>query len=440
MVGLARLRRPWRLLFSAGLLVAAAVACAQDVQDVRLPGFGPRVFGDRPTVAQMEALGAKLFADPGLSASGKMACVSCHSPAHSFSPPNRLSTQLGGAAMAAPGHRNPPSLMYLQATIGFTEHFIDDEDGHGEDAGPTGGLNLDGRSNSIHEQALIPLFAVHEMANVNPAVLAQRLRRSAYAVDFRSAFSEPGHDVFDAPEQLLGWLTSALEIYQQSAPTFYPFTSKYDAVLRRQASFSPVEARGRDLFNNPAKGNCASCHPGTIRSDGGFPLFTDMGHIALGVPRNPQITANHNLRYFDMGLCGPDRADLAATPEDCGRFKAPSLRNVAGRGSFFHNGRFHGLREVVEFYATRDTNPARWYPRGRDGQVRKFDDLPKHLRTNVNTEAPFLPLPGNKPRLNRTEIDAMVAFLSTLSDGYQPPTRTKSISPPPAELPRSSRP
>lgn len=387
---------------------------------VRLPGFGPRTFGDRPTVAQMEAIGARLFADPGLSASGKMACISCHSPAHSFSPPNRLSTQFGGHTMAEPGHRNPPSLMYLQGTSGFTEHFIDDEDGHGEDAGPTGGQNLDGRSNSVHEQALFPLFAAHEMANVEPGSLAQRLRRSAYADEFRKAFSEPGQDVFDAPEQLLGWLTSALEVYQQNAAVFYPFTSKYDAVLRRQATFSPAEARGRASFNDPAKGNCMSCHPSEIRSDGGFPLFTDMGHIALGVPRNSHIVANRNPRYFDMGLCGPDRVDLATHADYCGRFKAPSLRNAAGRGSFFHNGRFHSLREVVEFYVTRDTNPSRWYPRRRDASVRKFDDLPAPLRANVNSEVPFLPLPGNKPRLNRTEIDDMVVFLETLSDGYRP--------------------
>lgn len=322
--------------------------------------------------------------------------------------------------MATAGHRNPPSLMYLQSTIGFTEHFIDDEDGHGEDAGPTGGLNLDGRSNSIQQQALLPLFAVHEMANVEPGALAQRLRRSAYADEFRTTFSEPGQDVFDAPEQLLGWMTSALEIYQQSAPVFYPFTSKFDAVLRRQATFSPAEARGMALFNDPAKGNCMSCHPSGIRSDGGFPLFTDMGHIALGVPRNPHIVANRNPRYFDMGLCGPDRIDLASHADYCGRFKAPSLRNVAGRGSYFHNGRFHSLREVVEFYVTRDTDPAHWYPRRRDASVRKFDDLPASLRANVNREVPFLPLPGNKPRLNRVEIDEMVVFLKTLSDGYQP--------------------
>jgi cytochrome c peroxidase len=388
---------------------------------VRLPGFGPRAFGDRPTVEQMTSLGAKLFADPTLSASGKLSCASCHSLDHAFARPNRSSTQLGGSDLKVAGRRNPPTLMYLQTSIPFTEHFIDDEDLHGDDAGPTGGLTWDGRVNSPHEQALIPLFAAHEMANRDASSLIDRLRRSALAQEFRRTFSEAGEDVLEQPEQALGWLTSVLEVYQQSARDFYPFTSKYDAVVRGQAQFSPQEERGLTLFNDPAKGNCASCHPSASRS--GFALFTDASYVALGVPRNPQIVANRDPRFFDLGLCGPDRTDLVSHVDYCGRFKTSTLRNVVRRGSFFHNGRFQELREVLEFYATRDTNPARWYPRNRDGSVRKFDDLPKQFRRNVNTDAPFAPLAGNKPRLNGADIDDLLAFLKTLTDGYKPNTK-----------------
>src|ERR1700730_7829163 len=183
---------------------------------VRLPGFGPRAFGDRPTVEQMTSLGAKLFADPTLSASGKLSCASCHSLDHAFAPPNRSSTQLGGSDLKVAGRRNPPTLMYLQTSIPFTEHFIDDEDLHGDDAGPTGGLTWDGRVNSPHEQALIPLFAAHEMANRDASSLIDRLRRSALAQEFRRTFSEAGEEVLEQPEQALAWLTSVLEVYQQS--------------------------------------------------------------------------------------------------------------------------------------------------------------------------------------------------------------------------------
>jgi len=306
--------------------------------------------------------------------------------------------------------------MYLQTSIPFTEHFIDDEDLHGEDAGPTGGLTWDGRVNSAHDQALIPLFAANEMANPDVATLIIRLRNSALATEFQQTSSQAGEDVFEHPDQALGWLTSALEVYQQSPRDFYPFTSKYDAVVRGQAQLSSQEERGRQLFNDPAKGNCATCHPSTNRS--GFALFTDGSHVALGVPRNPQIVANRDPRFFDLGLCGPDRTDLISHTDYCGRFKTPTLRNVARRGSFFHNGRFHNLRQVLEFYATRDTDPARWYPCNRDGSVRKFDDLPKPFRGNVNTEAPFAPLAGNRPRLNAANIDDLLAFLKTLTDGY----------------------
>src|SRR5215470_2004871 len=314
---------------------ASAGVAATQAGFVRLPGYGPRAFGNRPTVEEMTALGAKLFAEPALSASGKLSCATCHSPEDAFAAPNRLSTQPGGIDSKAPGRRNPPTLMYLQASIPFTEHFIDDEDLHGEDAGPTGGLTWDGRANSPHEQALIPLFASNEMANPGTAALIARLRRSPLAEEFRRTFSEEGEDVLEHPDQALGWLTSALEVYQQSPGDFYPFTSKYDAVVRGRAQFSAKEARGLELFNDPSKGNCATCHPSSSRS--GFALFTDGGYIALGVPRNRDIVANRDPRFFDLGLCGPDRKDLADHSDYCGRFKTPTLRNVATRKSFFHN-------------------------------------------------------------------------------------------------------
>jgi cytochrome c peroxidase len=411
---------PWSALADDG--VSAGVAAAQE-RVVGLRGYGPRAFGDRPTVGEMTALGAKLFMDPALSASGKLSCASCHSPENAFAAPNRLSTQLGGIDSKAPGRRNPPTLMYLQTSIPFTEHFIDDEDLHGEDAGPTGGLTWDGRVNSPREQALIPLFAGNEMANPSVAALIARLRRSALADEFRRTFSEKGEDVLEHPDRALGWLTSALEVYQQSPGDFYPFTSKYDAVVRGRAQFSAKEARGHELFNDPSKGNCATCHPSSSRS--GFALFTDGGYIALGVPRNRDIVANRDPRFFDLGLCGPDRKDLADRSYYCGRFKTPTLRNVATRKSFFHNGQFHDLRKVLEFYATRDADPARWYPRNRDGSVRRFDDLPKRYHGNVNTEAPFAPLAKSKPRLNSQEIDDLLAFLETLTDGYEPPAERR---------------
>src|SRR6185437_7816049 len=98
-------------------------------------------------------------------------------------------------------------------------------------------------------------------------------------------------------------------------------------------------------------------------------------HEALGVPRNGEIRANTDPDYYDKGVCGPARSALSGHADLCGLFKAPTLRNVASRGAFFHNGRFHTLKSALEFYVQRDTDPGRWYPKA-GFRVEKFNDLP----------------------------------------------------------------
>jgi cytochrome c peroxidase len=99
-------------------------------------------------------------------------------------------------------------------------------------------------------------------------------------------------------------------------------------------------------------------------------------------------------------------------------FRTPSLRNVAARRVFFHNGVFHRLEDVVRFYAERDTQPQKWYPHGVDGAVVKFDDLPPQYRGNVDTQAPFDRHIGDPPALSEADISDILAFLNTLTDGY----------------------
>ena len=101
----------------------------------------------------------------------------------------------------------------------------------------------------------------------------------------------------------------------------------------------------------------------------------------------------------------------------CGAFKAPTLRNVAVRAPYFHNGYFATLRDAVAFYATRDTDPKRWYPKLKTGEADKFDDLPGGYKANVNVEeVPYDRKPGEKPRLDDRDINSLVAFLNTLTD------------------------
>ena len=176
------------------------------------------------------------------------------------------------------------------------------------------------------------------------------------------------------------------------------------------------------FFNNPTKGNCAACHTSTKGADGSAPLFTDFTYDNLGVPRNYLIPATADASYFDLGLCGPDRTDLTSRADLCGKFKVPTLRNVATRKTFFHNGKFNNLRDVLGFYVRRDTNPEEWYPRAADGTIQKFNDVPAQYKANVNiTEGPYNRQPGMAPALSTDEIEDVIQFLGTLTDGYKAP-------------------
>jgi cytochrome c peroxidase len=359
--------------------------------------------------AALGELGRTLFFDPSLSASGRMACATCHDPQHAFGPPNALPVQFGGPDMRQPGLRAVPSLRYLQAIPQFTAHYYDsEEEGDSSvDNGPTGGLSWDGRVDRFRDQARIPLLSPFEMANGTAAGLAARVRAAPYAADLRALFGEA---VLDDPDKTLAAVGEALEVFQQDERLFYPYSSKYDAWLAGRAALSPQEARGLRLFEDPGKGNCANCHRSQRAKDGTPPQFTDYGLIALAVPRNPAIPANADPTYRDLGACGPLRTDLAGQGKYCGLFRTPSLRNVAVRRSFFHNGLVHDLREAVAFYAERDTRPEKWYPRGR------FEDLPEPFWANVNHEPPFDRKRGDPPPLTDAEIDDIVAFLRTLTD------------------------
>jgi len=372
-------------------------------------------FERAPTPAELATLGAALFREKELSASGRLSCASCHDPDRAFGPPNALPVQLGGPDGTLAGLRATPSLKYLQFAPPFIEHFYDVDGNDSEDQGPAGGFMWDGRALSAHDQARLPLTSPFEMANDNDAAVVDRLAGSASAGAFRAAF---GAHVFADPALAFRALSLALEVFEQSPASFAPHDSKYDAYLRGDAKLSPLEARGLALFDDPAKGNCARCHPSAVKY-GVSPLFTDWGFVAIAAPRNRALAANADPHYFDLGLCGPVRTDLADRDDYCGRFRTPTLRNVALRPVFFHNGGVASLRDAVRFYAERDVRPEKWYPRAADGHVELYDDLPARYWSNVERESPFGGKPGDAPVLDDGEIDAIVAFLETLTDGWR---------------------
>jgi cytochrome c peroxidase len=358
------------------------------------------------TLSPEAALGEKAFHDPGLSASGRMSCATCHAAAFGQAAPNALAVQLGGPALDRPGLRASQPLRYLASNTAF--HF--DVEGKAR-----GGFFWDGRADSMALQAAGPLLSPFEMANADKAAVVRKIASAAWAADFKTLY---GADILDDVERAFDRLGQALQRFQIEDTDKRGYTSKYDAVLRQRAALTAQEARGLHLFNDPAKGNCAACHSSEKGADGRHPLFTDFSYDNLGVPRNPDIPANADPNYFDLGLC--NRAELRHRTELCGAFKVPSLRNVAQRQTYFHNGRFKTLKDVMTFYVQRDTHPQKWYPRGADGRLRKFDDLPARYHRNVNLdEAPYDRKPGEEPALNEAEIEDVIAFLQTLSDGWK---------------------
>jgi cytochrome c peroxidase len=367
-----------------------------------------------PAVLSPKArVGRAVFFDRSLSASGRMSCATCHDPAAAYGPPNDLAVQPGGPALTERGTRAVPSLRYSEYTPPYSD-LLDNPDGISQ-PGPGGGLTLDGRAPTLADQARIPLLAGNEMANRDAAEVVAKIRASSYAHEFEEAF---GRGIFaDTPRAFRGAL-DALQIFQLEDDSFHPYTSKYDRFASNKVGgeLTAQERRGFAVYSDPTKGNCFACHYNGAGLNGSVRLFTDYTYAALGVPRNRAIPANRDPAYYDLGLCGRPDHPLPDSAKYCGMFKTTTLRNVAIRRVFFHNGAMTSLRDVIRFYNTRDTSPELWYP-VVDGVLQKFDDLPAPYRGNIDRQTP---LDGRarhgSPPMSDQDIEDLLAFLQTLTD------------------------
>ncbi len=376
---------------------------------------------DEASLSPTELLGKRVFEDATLSQPAGVSCASCHDRAKAFTGDNGspIPAIARGSKPELLGTRNTPSLMYASFSPPFS--FVDKKD---EKTGevekiPIGGQFLDGRASDLLQQFEGPLLNPVEMNNPSKSAVVEKVRDGAYAKLAQRVYGESLFANLDTAFEKLAQAVVAFE----NTERFHPFASKFDDFLRGRAKLTPLEARGFELFKNPEKGNCLACHVG--KEDSRDPkdwIFTDFSYDALGAPRNMTIPANKNADFVDLGLCRREGLEKIA-PKDfdieslCGAFKAPTLRNIAITAPYLHNGVFTKLRDVVAFYATRDTNPERWYPKKPGGGVAKFNDLSGKQHSNVNVkEVPYDRKPGEKPRLSDQEIDAIVAFLETLTD------------------------
>ena len=362
--------------------------------------------GAATVMAKMSAaaqLGESIFKDPSLSEPGGMACATCHQPDRAHATNDVVPA---GVVAGRSGIRNAPSLQYLKFSPDFS---------YGDD-GPVGGFFRDGRARTFTDQAQRPFLNPNEMNNPDVATLLGKVAAAPYAAEFERVW---GAGIFADPVGAFNKLATSLAAYQREDEDFAPFSSKFDLWRAGKVSLTGRELQGFALYNDPVKGNCAACHPSTGPDSKTPPLFTDFTYDNLGLPRNAAIPANSDPAFVDLGLCGPARTDVS-DPTLCGAFKVPTLRNIAITAPYFHNGVMPALRDAVRFYNQRDTHPELFYPIV-GGEVQKFDDLPGQYKANVNiTEVPYNRKPGDSPTLTDEEVDLIVEFLSTLTDGYPP--------------------
>jgi len=354
----------------------------------------------------MVALGRALFFDQNLSIPPGQSCASCHDPLTGFADPNHLAVSTG-AVPSRVGNRNAQSVSYamFSPALYFDDFNLSPAIPEGQ---YKGGLFWDARVNALEEQAVQPFVNPLEMHNPNSVTVVTSVRRSSYAGLFKQVF---GASIFKDVDLAYEAVGTALAAYMRS-PEVNPFTSKYDYWKKGEAEFTQSELRGYMLFQPMGKARCANCH-----AEGAQGLFTNFGHQNLGTPRNPELPYYFlpqslnpaGIDYIDRGLGDYLRsagyAEEEAAKED-GKFKIPSLRNCAVTAPYTHNGYHQTLREVIEFNNTRDLPGAVW-PEA---------EVPETVHRHP------MAMPGTLGRLGLTdqEIDDLVAFLNTLTDGYQP--------------------
>ena len=364
----------------------------------------PALPGDN-TLSEKALLGKKLFFDTNLSEPAGQSCAACHNPGAAFTDADKSAPTSKGADPSLHGNRNAPTAMY--AAYSPTFYYATASGDY------IGGQFLDGRAATLAIQAQKPFLNPLEMANPDVASLVAKVRDASYAALFEKVYER---GALNSNTQAFGHIADALAAFERSR-VLNRFSSKYDYYLFGKASFTQQESRGRLVFEDAKKGNCAACHPSRASADGTPPLFTDHTYDNLGVPRNAnnpyyELAGEYNpqaYHYIDYGLGG----QLNLGNED-GRFKVPTLRNITRTAPYMHNGYFPTLRSVVEFYNSRDTRRrcSNMWTTAAQALAQNCWPAPEVENTVNHQELGSL-------NLSVQQIDDLLAFLSTLNDGYK---------------------
>lgn len=343
---------------------------------------------DDDELTDKERLGKQLFFDTNLSEPAGQSCGSCHDPASGFAEPDRNLPVSEGVIAGNFGARNALSASYTK----FTPPFNIDEK-------PQGGQFWDGRKIDLIEQAKAPFLNPLEMNNPGPETVVADVMIASYAPLFLVVY---GPDAFDDIDIAYNNIADAIATYERSVEVS-PFNSKYDLYKADLVALTLEEALGLELFTGKAK--CVHCHSlNSIDNGINSDIFTNFLFGNIGLPRNTEFPYDQlPADTIDLGL-----GAVLENPEHNGKFKTPHLRNIALTAPYMHNGVLKTLEQVVEFYNTRDL-PGQWpAPEVSDNMVTGMvGDL----------------------ELTEDEVEAIVAFMETLTDANLNPDINPSINP-----------
>lgn len=345
----------------------------------------------------LEAWGEALFFDTNLSANRTQSCATCHDPARAFTDPREteagLAVSLGDDGHSL-GDRNAPTAAYAKFSPAFTRT---------PEGKWKGGQFHDGRAATLADQAAGPPLNPIEMGMPDAAAVAARLAEDPrHAATLRAL---GGAGAASDPDLAFAAVARAIAAFEQTE-TFAPFDSKYDRYLRGEARLSDEEELGRLLFFSQQFTNCHLCHqlnPGPLTEK---ETFSNYEYHNIGVPPNPAARALNGLGagHVDHGLLENPAID---DPAQDGRFKVPTLRNVAVTGPYMHNGVFADLRTVILFYNKYNSRKASAGINPETGQPYDAPEVPGTLSLEELEHG---------PALDDARIDAIVAFLNTLTD------------------------
>lgn len=353
--------------------------------------------GDEAGTLSLEALGQSLYFDTNLSKNRSQSCATCHAPQHGFAD-NRDNGIAGAASLGDDGYslgdRNAPSAGYAR----FSPVFQLNEEGK-----YVGGQFHDGRAANLAAQAEGPPLNPGEMGMPNKAAVVERLKENPdYVAAFRHHYGEGILEDSDGAYRAMAETIAAFE----QTDFFAPFDSKYDRYLRGEYEMNEQEELGMTLFFSQQFTNCNVCHQLRRLPHSEGDTFSNYEFHNIGVPINERLRHlnGKGKGFVDRGLLDNPQVDDAT---QAGKFKVPTLRNVAVTGPYMHNGVFSDLRTVVLFYNKYNSRSPQRQINPETGEAWRAPEVAENLSLEELETG---------PALDDKRIDALVAFMLTLTD------------------------